>query len=148
MVQASSGLPPPEQVNRIMEESKVIAANIAWRPDGRNYSLEARVLVPSLGELLRLVGRVGVRNHSFSLLYRNIPIRRFCTIRSHRNPDGQRIIQPHKHRYIEAAEELAWAYVPDDIRLGNINEEFQDFLGECNITLIGSYQSLQSLTMF
>jgi hypothetical protein len=125
-----------------MAEAKAIAANIAWHREGRCYSLEAAVFLPSTGELLRLVGRAGVRNHSFGLLFRNIPIRRFCNRPPHRNPDGTRFAVPHKHTYVEPSPELAWVYIPLDIQIGDINREFQDFLTECKITLTGSYQSL------
>jgi hypothetical protein len=34
------------------------------------------------------------------------------------------------------------AYIPDDIDFSDVNRAFFDFLKECNITLIGSYQPL------
>ena len=33
-------------------------------------------------------------------------------------------------------------YIPDDIRIGNVNEELVDFLEECNIRLRGAYSPI------
>ena len=125
-----------------MAATKLIAANLEWRAKGRTYELEAKVLVVPTGNILRLVGNVGVRNRSLCLLYNNTPIKRLCTKPLHNNPDGARIREPHKHWYYSEGKELHWAYVPNDIDFGNINSEFSGFLIECNITLAGHYQAL------
>ena len=56
----------------------------------------------------------------------------------HPNPDGTIIRGPHKHKWNETYEDRQ-AYVPDDISFGDINREFQDFLKQCNIRLLGTY---------
>ena len=55
----------------------------------------------------------------------------------------QRVTQPHKHLWDDEWEDKR-VYIPDDIRFGDINEEFVDFLRECNIQLRGQYAQLLS----
>ena len=136
----SRGIPGVNEMAAIIDAPKVIGANLAWRAYGRAWTLDATVSAPSTGSILRLVGNVGRRNHSFSLLYNNTSLKRFCTNPYHRNPDRVRIDGPHKHSYEREDPDLHWAYVPTDIRFGDINVEFRDFLAECNISLEGEYQ--------
>ena len=127
--------------DQLLQQEKVIAANLVWRQSGQSYRLEARALATSSGELLRLVGFVGIKNRSYALLHRNTPIRKYTVHDRHTNPNtGQVLREPHKHYWDDEWEDHL-AYVPHDIRQGNPNEEILDFLKECNITLRGSYTS-------
>lgn len=125
--------------NDVLNEEKVISANLSWKQHGITYQLEAAVLIMRTRELLRLVGYVGIRNRSFALLYRNTPIRKYTVHARHRNPNSGQILQePHKHTWDDVWEDSI-AYIPDDIRAGNPNVELLDFLSECNITLDSVY---------
>ena len=140
--------PTDQEAAELLDEPKVIAVNISWTHDGRRHRLEAAVLAEHSGRLLRLIGNAGIRNRSFGLLYNNTPIRLWCYNYHRRtNPDGEVIQGPHKHRYDEDAD-VIWAYVPDDMRPGDVNREFRDFLNECNVRLQGTYGSLTIAQQF
>lgn len=130
------------EVEAILEEDKVIGVNLRWTPGGAGMRLRAAVLALESRKALRLRGYVGPRSCSFALLYENSPIRRYCAQDSHRNPDTREVIEgPHKHAW-DARWQDRIAYVPDDIRMGDPNEELEDFLAECNIRHSGSYEPL------
>jgi hypothetical protein len=133
------------EASALLNEEKIITANIHWRSVGgkhsENYALEATVLAPSRNVTLRLVGHKGKRNRSFALLYGGDPIKMITAHHLHRNPDGKKIKKPHKHVWDEKYEDRK-AYIPDDISFGDINREFQDFLKQCNIKLLGTYASI------
>ena len=90
-------------------------------------------------EILNLRGFIGKRNRSFVLLYRNTPIRKYTVHAQHKDPVTKIIVrEPHKHTWDdEWGDQLV--YIPDDIRIGNPNDELMDFLTECNILLRGEY---------
>ena len=132
---------PEATVNALVDEPKVITANLSWRMVNNSWKLEARVLVVGTTQLLRLTGTCGVRNHSFCLLLNNFPIRRWDMKRRHKNPDNEPISGPHKHRFDEQQGDQ-WAYKPPDIHAGDVNEDFLAFLSECNIELKGDYQTI------
>ena len=131
----------------IVEENKIIFEALSWHsPDrrGRTHKLSARVLSLDSGESLKLDGYVGRKNRSFTLLYQNVPIRKFTVHNDqpHTDPVTCKVFtQPHKHFWDDDWED-GRAYIPNDIRLGNINEELMDFLTECNIELRGAYRDL------
>ena len=128
--------------NRLLEEDKVIGANVTWRMDGNVFRLEATVLCIDSEEILSLRGFYGKKNRSFALLYRNTPIRKYTVHAFHRDPvTRERVTQPHKHWWDDEWEDKR-VYIPGDIRIGNLNEEFVDFLQECNIELRGNYAQL------
>ena len=129
---------------RLLEENKVIWANLSWRIAGERFRLEAKVLCLESEEILILRGFVGKKNRSFVLLYQNTPIRKYTVHAFHRDPvTRERVTQPHKHLWDDEWEDRR-VYIPNDIRIGNLNEEFVDFLRECNIELRGSYAQLLS----
>lgn len=128
------------QADVLLAEPKVIAANLVWRRDHGSYRLEATVLAEDSGELPKLAGYVGRRNRSFVLLYRNTPIRKYTVHRLHIDPETKdKVTDPHKHTWDDVYED-GKTYLPDDIRIGDPNEELIDFLQECNITARGSYE--------
>ena len=129
----------------MLQEPKVISVNMRWRRYRRSYQLEATVLGIDSRNMLRLCGYVGRRNRSFVLLYMNTPIRKYTVHARHRDPVTKQIItQPHKHRWDDVWEDKR-VYVPDDIRIGDVNTELMDFLKECNIELRGSYTAQMTL---
>ena len=128
------------EAETVLAEEKVIGVNLAWRGDARGFKLEATVLSLDSDEVLNLRGYIGAKNRSLVLLYRNTPIRKYTAHDRHRNPaTGEVVIGPHKHTWDDDWEDRL-VYVPDDIRIGNPNEELMDFLAECNIRLRGSYR--------
>ena len=127
------------EANRLLEEAKVIWANLSWRIDGEIFRLEAKVLCLESEEILSLRGTVGKKNRSFVLLYQNTPIRKYTVHAFHRDPvTRERVTQPHKHWWDDEWEDRR-VYIPNDIRIGNPNDELVDFLQECNISLRGNY---------
>lgn len=135
------------EATAILEEPKVIGVNVRWRQDGRTHKLEATVLSES-GETLKLYGFIGKKNRSFALLYRNTPIRKYTVHDRHTDPvTGQRVIGPHKHTWDDVWRDQR-VYLPEDIRVGDVNDEFKDFLAECNIQLRGAYyEFVQQLSL-
>ena len=127
------------EASRLIEEEKVIWANLSWRTDGGNFRLEAKILCLESEEILSLLGYVGKKNRSFVLLYKNKPIRKYTVHAFHRDPvTHQRVTQPHKHLWDDEWEDQR-VYIPNDMRIGDPNEELSDFLKECNISHRGSY---------
>ena len=129
----------------ILAENKVIAMNMAWIGERRGqeyyaYKLRATVMSEESGEILILHGYVGRKNRSFVLLYKNSPIRKYTVHDRHTDPVTRIVYtEPHKHWWDDVWEDNR-VYIPDDIRIGDPNEELMDFLVECNISLRGSYQ--------
>lgn len=126
------------EADALIAEPKVISANISWRAEQRWQRLEDVAVLAESGEVLRLTGKVGPYNRSYVLLYKNQPIRKWTVHQRTQAPDGTVIEGPHKHAWDdELADE--YAYVPEDIRIGDPFEELEDFLKECNIKLLGSF---------
>lgn len=144
------------EADRLLAEDKVIAMNIFWRADGRGvgrrrthgqrsdiqtFKLEVSVLSLDSGELLSLRGSIGKTNRSFALLYKNYPIRKYTVHNRHRDPVTHIVYtEPHKHIWDDKWQDRR-VYIPNDIRVGDPNQELEDFLNECNILLRGSYMS-------
>lgn len=128
------------EADALVAEPKVISANITWRPHQRGYKIDsAAVLTEDTEKVLRLTGWIGPYNRSFVLLFNNYPIRKWTVHRRTKAPDGTTIEGPHKHAWDDDLQD-EYAYVPTDIRIGSANEEFEDFLKECNITLLSGIQ--------
>ena len=129
------------EANRLLKENKVIWANLSWRIDGGSFRLEGKVLCIESEEILSLRGTMGRKNRSFVLLYQNTPIRKYTVHDYHRDPmTGEVVREPHKHLWNDEWEDKL-VYIPNDIRIGNPNDELIDFLQECNISLRGIYTS-------
>jgi hypothetical protein len=127
------------EADAIIAEHKVIAVNLRWSRDGRNYRLDAAVLSLESGHMLRLRGFVGRTNRSLAVLFENTPIRKYTVHDRHRDPVSREVIrQPHKHYWDDDWQDKR-VYILDDIRTGDPNEELLDFLAECNIELNGRY---------
>lgn len=132
------------EADAIIAEPKVISANLRWQPWHRGFRLNgstgAAVVALNSEQILKLSGYVGRKNRSFALLFKNQRIRGYCVKSRRRNPDGQIISGPHKHSW-EDLDEDSWAYVPTDVRSGDVNIELLDFLTECNVELTSSYRA-------
>lgn len=125
------------EADALVAEPKVISANIRWRQWGRGHRMDD-VIVLGLrsGQVLKLAGWIGPKNRSYALLCRNQPIRKWTVHEQTKRPDGTALLGPHKHSWDDELED-EYAYVPEDIRIGNPFDELQDFLAECNIQLVG-----------
>ena len=123
----------------LIAEQKEITGVLVWTARGVGYRLRDVVVLAESGTMLRLTGYVGRKNRSFALLYRNTPIRRYTAHDQHKNPDGELISGPHEHLWDDIFEDSI-AYVPEDIRMGDPNDELIDFLAECNMTIRSGYQ--------
>ena len=127
------------EADEIIGLAKVIASNVRWKYLSPNYRLDVNALVEGSDTVCRIKGFVGKTNHSFVLLYKNSPIRKWTAHDRHRNPDtGEVVTGPHKHTWDDVYEDRV-VYIPEDIRVGDINVEFLDFLAECNIVMRGEY---------
>ena len=127
------------EAERVLVEDKVIDANLDWRFERNAYRLTVDVMCQNSSETLTLHGTVGKKNRSFVLLYGNAPIRKYTVHDRHTDPVTRiRYTTPHKHFWDDEWRDKR-VYIPDDIRIGNPNEELMDFLNECNISLRGSY---------
>lgn len=134
-----------DEAENLLAKPKVIGANLTWRPDRGMQRLNAAVQAEETGEMLELRGYVGQRNRSFVLLYQNVPIRKYTVHSRHKDPvTKETVTGPHKHTWDDIYEDNR-VYVPNDIRIGNPDEELMDFLKECNITLRGRYNRQLSI---
>ena len=130
------------EAERLLEEEKVIGVNLSWKIEGSIQRLTAKVLCVESKEILSLRGYLGTRNRSFVLLHQNIPIRKYTVHAVHRDPITRKVFrEPHKHTWDDEWKDRL-VYIPDDIRIGDPNEELIDFLRECNISLRGTYAQL------
>lgn len=130
-------------VDQLVAIEKLVGEPLIWRPaPPHGFRLEADVYCPERDLWLRLIGSVNRVNHSFSLLYDNFRVRGYDTCKQHTNPDGERITEPHKHRWRDVHQDRE-AYIPSDIDPdSNVNDQFEAFCGECNITLLSPYQGV------
>ncbi|WP_420645661.1 hypothetical protein [Candidatus Leptofilum sp.] len=130
--------------NQLHETPKIIAEQVIWKPlPGDRYRIDVKVLAPELNEVLRLKCFYGKTNHSFAILYKNYPIRRYDYHPYHKSRSTGEIFRgSHKHIW-ERHTQNDKAYVPNDISPNwDINEQFMGFLSEENISLTGGYQNL------
>ena len=128
------------QALAVLAETKIITDDTAWVRVGIALRLSADVVSEDSGKLLSLRGYVGSKNRSFALLYQDIPIRKFTAHPWHIDPvTRERVTAPHKHTWDDVYQDRR-VYLPSDIRIGDPNDEFLDFLQECNIVLLGHYQ--------
>lgn len=126
------------EADALVKARKVISASTCWKSVNGSWRLEATVLEPKSDSILRLTGYIGT-NYSFSLLYRNYPIRMFTKHHKHLFQSKEYRV-PHKHIWDEVTE-TAEVYIPDDINPNdNINDQFLDFCRECSVELKGGYQ--------
>ena len=130
------------QADKVIAEDKVIYEELTWRVERSGYKLTAHVVCESSGLTLVLHGTIGKTNRSYVLLYGNDPIRKYTVHRSNHTDPVTGIVHrgPHKHYWDDTWKDRR-SYVPNDIRIGDPNEELVDFLRECNISLRSSYSA-------
>lgn len=131
-----------DKANELHATPKIVNEEILWIPEQRcRYRLKVKVLAPMLNEILFLRGVVGRTNHSFALLYRNYPVRKYTHHFRHKSKStGEVFREPHKHIWEKETEDDK-AYIQEDIDPdADINEQFLSFLKEENITLRADYQ--------
>ncbi|MCC6241753.1 MAG: hypothetical protein IT353_02880 [Gemmatimonadaceae bacterium] len=120
-------------------------AEFRWRKAGRtNWKAEAFVDDTYEGARVKLVGTFNgrTRNLSYTLVWAA------CRIRSldvggpaHKNPDGESLPTPHKHRWTDTDQDQ-WVYAPTDINSQTLRGIFEEFLAECNIRFEGTFIDL------
>jgi hypothetical protein len=126
----------------LSQTPKVIVEDVFWQGTKRGYDLSVEVIATDIGEILKLCAKIGKDNRSFTLLYRNLPIRRYCAQGGHTPPRGKRIHGHHKHTWDEVMRDR-FIYVPDDIDEGvDVNIQLFQFMREQNIECLGDYQRL------
>lgn len=133
-----------EKADALSSMQKQIIGLIKWeRKSKERYRLNTKVFAFNSEEELDLRGVVGKTNYSFSLLYRNQPVRKFTKHYYHRSKSTkEEFREPHKHCWDGNTQDDR-AYIPDDIDpQSSIDEQFLAFLKEENITVVGNYLSL------
>ncbi len=134
-------IPTRTEADELVAAQKVISAHVQWSGYPNGWRLNARVFVVPTRTPLDLRAVIGKTNHSFALLYRSYPIRKYTKHFEHRV--GKQVFdRPHKHTWDEELEDRE-AYYPEDIDPeSDINDQFLAFCKECNIELVGGYQSV------
>ncbi len=131
-----------ERADELSKIHKIINEDVIWRTEHNGYKLRVRVLAPDVREVLELTGVVGKTNRSFTLLFKRLPIRRYCNQGRHTGPNGITVMGHHKHTWDQIYED-GFAYVPNDIDPNNDpNSQFFQFLTEQNIVLNAIYQHI------
>ena len=126
--------------NQLAQAPKIIDDDMVWYTVNNGRRLKVAVMAVATNEFMELRVYVGQHNRSFTLLYRNLPIRRYCPQGYHRNPDHSIIRGPHKHTWDEQHQDSI-AYVPNDIdAYADVDTQIFEFLSEQNITVLGNYQ--------
>ena len=131
-----------EQANELSNTPKLIREKVLWTPTPTGFRLKARVLVPTISEVLELRAYIGRTKRNFCLLYKHLPIRRYDSEGRHTPPKGKgaRVDGPHKHIWDKILRD-AEVYIPNDIDVnGDPNDQFLQFLAEQNISLQSEYQ--------
>lgn len=133
------------RANLLSTTPKIIYEKVEWKKVENGYKLIVSVFASDIDEPMELRGVVGKTNHSFTLLVKNIPLRRYCNQGYHTaRPSGIKIKGHHKHTWHEIYKDDG-AYVPNDIDVhADIDTQLMQFLAEQNITLNSGYQKIGS----
>jgi hypothetical protein len=124
----------------LVAAEKIVTADVVWRCQPPGWRLQVRVLAVASKEIMELRGQIGRTNHSFALLYQNLPLRRYTKHARHPLPNGRVLTVPHKHTWDPEYGDVD-AYVPEDIHpADDVNDQFLAFCRECHIELVGTYQ--------
>jgi len=132
-----------EEANLLHETPKIIIDKIIWKSlDGNRFRMEVKVLANKIDKILKLNCFKGKTNYSFTLLYKNYPIRRYTKHHIHCSKStGEIFTEPHKHIW-ESDNENDKAYIPTDINPNDsIEKQLFSFLKEENITIQSNYQT-------
>jgi hypothetical protein len=135
-------IPSEADVGAFLHHGSVLRAEFRWRKTGRtNWKAEAYLEEAYEDARIKLVGTYNsrTRNLSYTLVWAT------CRVRSldvggpsHRNPDGEEVPTPHKHRWTTSDRDQ-WVYRPTDITSSSIRGIFDEFLTESNIRFEGTF---------
>jgi hypothetical protein len=130
------------EADNLIKIRKIVSASVSWFPCiNGSWRLDVKALAQEAHSFLIIKGCIGKDNYSFALLFNNTPIRKYTKHAMHKF-QNQIIIEPHKHTWDEEFEDKK-VYIPNDINpKDNINDQFLAFCKECNIELLGGYQSV------
>jgi hypothetical protein len=136
----ASSVPTEKEAEHLVKARKIVTASVSWMPHtSYGWRLETKALALDTKDIFRVIGTIGRDNHSFALLYKNYPIRKYTKHHKHKW-NGVIYTEPHKHKWNETTRD-ADVYIPNDINPDdNINDQFISFCRECNIDLLGGFQ--------
>ncbi len=134
------GMLTTEEAERLVEAQKIVTILLQWkRCNNLSWRLEAKAVAPQTQDVFSLRGNIGRDNHSFVLLYKNHPIRKYTKHLRHKF-QGKIFTEPHKHTWDTDYGDKP-AYIPNDIDPeASIDDQFISFCAECNIDIRGGYQ--------
>lgn len=137
----ASRQPSKSEADHLVQLPKTISAKVIWRPEGKSWRLRTKAIALERDDVFDVVAYIGRTNYSFVLLYSNYPLRKFTKHSPHRI-GGKMFREAHKHVW-DGDTENRIAYIPDDIDPNSdLNDQFLAFLAECNIRLLGDYQTV------
>lgn len=135
------------EADRIALKAKTIGQSFNWRrdfdnPERHRFKVEVISLDADDGQLF-LTGTAGLTFWGFTFLGpQNEVIRKISDPNHrHRNPDGKITDGRHKHVWDPVLRDQD-TYLPEDIRWGDFNDALEDFVAECNITVLASLPRL------
>ncbi len=130
-----------EEADKLVNMEKVVISSMDWESTANGqWRFEAKAVSVDNNEVFVLRGYIGHINYSFTLLYQNIPIRKYTKHNRHRFK-GKDYTEPHKHVWDEKTEDKE-VYIPTDIKPDdNLDYQFLDFCKECN-TNVSGYQMM------
>lgn len=134
--------PNAADVEAFLAHGSVLRGEFRWHQVGRhNWRAEAWLEDTYEGAKVKIVGTYNsrIRNLSYALIWAGCRIRGLdVNGPGHRNPDGEWLETPHKHRWTDRDRDR-WAYFPDDIVSTDRRGIFLEFLNESNIRFEATY---------
>lgn len=132
-----------DQADEVMARPKRLVGSIRWVETFGHHDLyEFRAQIdmdPPARIFLQGSANQRIGTFSFVVVCNDTRIRALDIGKNHRNPDGQRVGDKHKHRWTDEHVDRD-AYVPQDITTGApIDVVFREFLTECNIEFDGVF---------
>jgi len=137
-------LPSQERDKLYSLRKTVEGPRLRWEFVNNAYRLETDVFVEGQTlpkATLKVKATMTARRYSFSLWYNNNQLIRRWDIKRHVHVDGTVICGPHKHRWTEEHGERH-VYPVNDVAENDVNQGLLDFLTECNINILGVYQTV------
>lgn len=122
------------------EEKSIRGEDLIWRWDSNSNCSRLEASVITSGGIELLLRATFRKRYSFALLHRKTQLIRQWDTKRHKNPDRSVVVGPHKHRPM-AKYGKSLAYNVDDIPPDDVKEGLLAFLKECNIKVVGYYQT-------
>jgi len=108
-------MPDKATADLLSHTHKIITEKLQWHTVSHYRSrLVAKVLVPELNEVLKLVASIGRTNYGFALFFENYPIRKLTKHYKHKKPNSEYVYGMHKHIWDEINRDQD-CYIPNDI---------------------------------